>query len=536
MRTNLILIALLTFVSVSLFPMEAKERRDSIQSALKEVDKAIANKKEYHKMREGRILKLKNKIASTSELKEKYDLYGMLFLEYLNYQADSALHYIDVRTQLIESMNRPDLKSEIAINKAEVMGVMGMYTEAIEELESLQNAQMNDTILAYYYRTYRACYGWVSDYIVDKTVREKYLEKTELYRDSIVCLASLSTDYEIQLAEKTLFEGDVEKALDILEKHSNVNFQDLKHHAYLHFTFAEAYEVKRDTAMQIYHLAKASVLDLQRAAREYAALQKLAKLIYLRGDVDRAYEYLNCAMEDAVESNARLRSLEVTEIYPIIDKAWHEKERLEKLYARIALITISVFALFLIAALVYLYYWMKKLQQIRRELHEANLRLTSTNKALEETGKIKEMYIARYLERCVGYMEKQEQYRRSLEKLAKMSKLEDLFKAIRAEQFLKDERKDFYNEFDKSFLELFPTFITDFNNLLSEDGKIFPKQNELLNTELRIFALIRLGVTDSNKIAHFLGYSLATVYNYRSKIRNRSVIDKDRFEQTVAVL
>ena len=113
------------------------------------------------------------------------------------------------------------------------------------------------------------------------------------------------------------------------------------------------------------------------------------------------------------------------------------------------------------------------------------------------------------------------------------SKIDDLFKAIRSEQFLHDERRTFYYEFDKSFLELFPHFIEDFNGLLSEEGKIFPKKNELLNTELRIFALIRLGVTDSTRIAHFLGYSLATVYNYRSKVRNKALGDKERFEQQV---
>ena len=151
----------------------------------------------------------------------------------------------------------------------------------------------------------------------------------------------------------------------------------------------------------------------------------------------------------------------------------------------------------------------------------------------KDNGKIKEVYIARYLDRCVSYLDKLEQYRRSLEKLAMASRIEDLFKAIRSADFLREERKNFYNEFDKSFLELFPNFIHDFNNLLNEDGKIEPKPGEILNTELRIFALIRLGVTDANRIAHFLGYSLATVYNYRSKIRNRAKGDKDNFEQEV---
>ena len=285
--------------------------------------------------------------------------------------------------------------------------------------------------------------------------------------------------------------------------------------------------------MQVYYLAKTALLDMQMAVREYASLQKLARVMYSRGDLERAYRYLNCSMEDAVACNARLRFLEVTEYYPIIDKAYKTKEAEERAVTRKMLIIVSVLAGLLIALTAYLYYWMKKLTVMRRRLYEANRKLVSANQNLAETGKIKEVYIARYLDKCVGYLEKLEQYRRSLEKLAMASKIEELFKTIRSEQFLRDERKLFYNEFDKSFLDLFPNFIEDFNALLQEEGKIYPKSGELLNTELRIFALIRLGVTDANRIAHFLGYSLATVYNYRSKIRNKAAGDKEAFEQAV---
>lgn len=173
---------------------------------------------------------------------------------------------------------------------------------------------------------------------------------------------------------------------------------------------------------------------------------------------------------------------------------------------------------------------------MRSELKKANGSLLHVNQELEETGKIKEVYIARYLDRCVIYLDKLGQYRRSLEKLAMASKVEELYRTIKSDQFLREERKSFYQEFDKSFLELFPHFIENFNALLVDGAKFYPKSGELLNTELRIFALIRLGVTDSSRIAHFLGYSLATVYNYRSKIRNKALGDKDLFEQKVMSL
>lgn len=277
-------------------------------------------------------------------------------------------------------------------------------------------------------------------------------------------------------------------------------------------------------------------MDLKTAVREYAALQRLARLLYEQGDLERAYRYLNCSMEDAVACNARLRFLEVTEFYPIIDRAYVAKENRERLMMHRMLLLVSVLAVMLIVLLSWLWIWMRKLSAMRKELYTANRELQVVNDQLEQTGKIKEVYIVRYLERCVSYLEKLEHYRRLLEKLAMASKIDELFKMIRSEQFLRDERKKFYGEFDKSFLDLFPNFVEDFNLLLVEDGRIYPKPHELLNTELRIFALIRLGVTDTTQIAHFLGYSLATVYSYRSKMRNRAKGDKDHFEQDVMKL
>ena len=275
---------------------------------------------------------------------------------------------------------------------------------------------------------------------------------------------------------------------------------------------------------------------MKTAVREYAALQRLARLLYEQGDLERAYRYLNCSMEDAVACNARLRFLEVTEFYPIIDRAYVTKENRERLMMHRMLLLVSVLAVMLIVLLSWLWIWMRKLSAMRKELYTANRELQVVNDQLEQTGKIKEVYIVRYLERCVSYLEKLEHYRRLLEKLAMASKIDELFKMIRSEQFLRDERKKFYGEFDKSFLDLFPNFVEDFNLLLVEDGRIYPKPHELLNTELRIFALIRLGVTDTTQIAHFLGYSLATVYSYRSKMRNRAKGDKDHFEQDVMKL
>ena len=482
---------------------------DSVRAVLLELDEAIARKHEFHARKEARIADLRRRLHYAADTLEQYALCEELFDEYLHYQADSAVHYLNRRLSLLPSCGQDDLKARAYIDRAAVMGVTGMYAAAVEVLTAIPTEKLEPETLVEYYRACRSCYGWMADYSLARQGKRRYMEQTDRYRDSILLVDDPVTA-AIARAERAALGGNAEEA-----------------------AMYEAYAAKGDTARQAYYLARTALWDLQRAVREYASLHKLARLLYEGGDLDRAYAYLNCSMEDAVACHARLRSLEVTEIYPIIDRAYHEQEAHERAVVTGLLIGISVLALMLAAAVAYLYRWMKKLAAMRRDLSEANKQLQEANRDLEQTGRIKEVYIARYLDRCVAYLDKWEQYRRQLEKHAMASKLDALFKDIRNDQFLRDERKAFYRDFDKSFLELFPRFIDSFNALVQEDGRLAPKPGELLNTELRIFALIRLGVMDTSRIAHFLGYSLATVYNYRSKMRNKAVGDKDKFEQEV---
>ncbi len=503
---------------------------DSVKLVLEELDAIIDNKLVYHTEKEKHIEVLKQKLKNDVGNEEKLDVYGQLFNDYLHYQADSSLYYIDERIRLLSSMKREDLEAETLISRAEVLGLMGMYTEALEQLKQIDSKTLDLKSLNYYYRVYCACYGWLADYTTSK--KQKYRQQADAYRDSILCVLTQDLDKDIVQAERYLMKGEVNKSIAML-KELLEKYPDRRQNAYIHYILSDAYERAGNQDMQIYYLAKTAIIDLKSAIREYASLQKLAHQVYAMGDIDRAYKYLNCSMEDAVACNASLRYIEVAQYFPIIDKAYKLKEERGRTIRYGFLFFSSFLSLALIVSVWWLYRWNKKLSMMRLNLSAANEQLRLVNKELAQAGKIKEAYIAHYLDRCVAYLDKLEAYRRSLGKLAMASRIDDLFKAIKSDQFIRDERKDFYHNFDKSFLELFPNFIKSFNNLLIEEGRLSPKPNELLNTELRIFALIRLGVTDSNAIAHFLGYSLATVYNYRSKIRNRAKGNKDTFEQEV---
>lgn len=518
-----------------LAPSLAAAENGNNEEVLKQLDRIIDNKSVYHVQKEKEITALKLRLELSKDGKEKYELCGYLFKAYLNYQADSALYYVNEKMNFLPLLNRAEFKNEVFINRGEVMGMMGMYNEAQEQLRQVNPLGLGQGALAYYYRTYRAYFGWVADYTTNDAEKVKYLQKTDAYRDSVLMTLPPSIDRSLVWAEKEIANDRPDSAIvalsDILKNTSDERFK-----GFIYYTLSEAHGARGDVQNEIYYLTLTAMTDLKLGVREYASLQKLAYLVYEAGDLNRAYKYLSCSMEDAVACNARLRFVEVTQFFPIIDKAYKQKEEKERDIWRTLLISVSLLSLFLLAAIVYLYRGMRKLSVMRKDLSLAYEQKKKVNEELMLTGKIKEVYIARYLDRCVAYLDKLESYRRSLAKLAMASRIDDLFKAIKSEQFIRDERKEFYNEFDRSFLELFPNFISAFNDLLSEEGKMYPKSGEFLTTELRIFALIRLGVTDSSHIANFLGYSLATIYNYRSKMRNKAAGDKDSFEQEVMML
>lgn len=506
------------------------------QDALRQLDEEIERKNVYFDQKEQELQSLKRSLASAVRDQDRFTLCNLLFQKYLHYQSDSSLHYLNLKQQYAPKPLSHESGIELQINRAEVMGVMGMFNEVANELQGISPVAITDKELRYYYfRSLRAYWGWMADYSATAKEREIYTLRMAENRDSMMNYSIGLPDYSITLADKAVMMNQPQQALNYLNR---LNLQDLplQTRAYTYYTYYDAYRALKQTDRQIFFLAQTAICDLKNAVREYAALHKLAYLMYEVGDIDRAYKYLTCAMEDAVASNSRLRSFEVTNIYPIINKAAQLKEEQQQKLTRGMLISISVLSLLFIATIIYLYYWMQRLAAMKRQLSAANEQLNETNRTLAQTGKIKEVYIARYLERCVSYLDKQEQYRRSLEKLAMAQRVDDLYKAIKSEQFLKDERRDFYHEFDKSFLELFPHFIADFNKLLTDDAQLSPKPGELLNTELRIFALIRLGITDATQISHFLSYSLATVYNYRSKIRNKARESKETFEEEVMKL
>lgn len=511
---------------------------DSLRLMLQQLDQVVENRSIYDNRKEQKIERLKESIPLAGNDSVRYEIYNKLFREYFNYQTDSALHYVSLKENLAKAKHW-DYEDELRMNRSELFSTMGMYKEAIDMLEKIDSKKLSTSQLRYYYSMWNSLYGLIAGYSLTQKERDIYYQTSTMYRDSLIPLYSPDVEiyYRLQ-AGQFIARKAYQKAVDVLK---SVPAELLEGHSIglVAFDLSTAYEGLGDTEQEMYYLAKSAIVDLKLSIKEYIALHKLAYLLYQQGDIERAYKYLNRSMADAVFCNARFRAISITQSYPIIDQAYRIKSA-QELQLRQILMSISLgVSLLLIGMVLYIYRQMRKLKVARLDLSKMNEQLQHVNKQLYKVNQelssanlIKQEYIVHYLDQCTMYLDKMENYRRSLENLSISKDLKALFKAIKSESFITEEREKFYKSFDETFLSLFPHFVESLNALLRDDEQLHPHPGELLSTELRIFALIRLGITDSNKIARFLRYSLTTIYNYRSKVRNKAK-DKIQFETQV---
>ena len=537
---------ILIFVTIVLSGLLYAKDNKSTDALLCEIDGIIKNRQTYGAEKEARIADLKKLLVEAASDEQRYGFCGRLFDEYRAYNLDSSFVYAQRKEELAHRLNKLDYLDDSAMNMAEVMGTTGMYKEALELLGKIDKKTLPDYLYGYYYHLYRTIYGLMGDYAVTEKAKKEYYRMTDLYRDSLLQInASDSLGHALVMADKCIVHARYDEAIDMLMEYYSKPSLDDHAQAMITYTISEGYRLKGDKQGQKHYLALSAIADLKSAVKEYVSLRKLASLVYEEGDIDRAYNYLKCSLEDATLCNARLRTLEISQVFPIIDQAYQLKTKRQQQEMKVSLICISLLSVFLLVAIFFVYKQMKKvaaarrevidtntlLQELNEELHDSNSQLKEMNHTLSEANHIKEEYIGRYMDQCSTYLDKMDLYRRSLNKIAAAGRVEELYKAIKSSQFLDEELKEFYANFDVTFLQLFPSFVEDFNALLTEPMQ--PKPGELLNTELRIFALIRLGITDSTKIAQFLRYSVTTIYNYRTRVRNKAVGERDEFEAKV---
>ena len=547
MKNIIIFLCLCTICMCRLHAADSS-RADSL---LLKLDQAIKERPIYMEQKELKLVELKRLLHRQIPDEERFAILGTLLDEYRSFNTDSALHMAEEREQIAIRLGNREYIDNARMNKADVLGMTGMYKEVMDLMRNIHIDRLPVDIHPYYYHIYRTVYGLMADYAVTAYEKKLYTELTDKYRDSLLLVNkdNLLIHTLIQ-SDQYNVRNEYDKAIRLLTDYLALQ-KDYEHDvAICAYTLSESYRLKGDKEKEKEYLIVSAMADMKTAVREYISLRKLAVLLYQEGDIERAYSYVKICMEDAAACNARLRKLEILEIFPIINDAYQQKTEKQQEQMKWALVSISLLSLFLLLAIFYVYKQMKKVAAARREvidankrlkelndeLHLSNAQLKEANHSIAENSYLKEEYIGRYMDQCSVYLEKIDNYRRSLGKIAATGNVEELYKTIKSSKFIEGELKEFYTNFDNTFLQLFPTFVEDFNALLADDEQISLKAGERMNTELRIFALIRLGITDSVKIAQFLRYSVTTIYNYRTKVRNKAAGDRDLLEQEVMTI
>lgn len=547
MKNIIIFLCLCTICMCRLHAADSS-RADSL---LLKLDQAIKERPIYMEQKELKLVELKRQLHRQIPDEERFAILGTLLDEYRSFNTDSALHMAEEREQIAIRLGNREYIDNARMNKADVLGMTGMYKEVMDLMRNIHIDRLPVDIHPYYYHIYRTVYGLMADYAVTAYEKKLYTELTDKYRDSLLLVNkdNLLIHTLIQ-SDQYNVRNEYDKAIRLLTDYLALQ-KDYEHDvAICAYTLSESYRLKGDKEKEKEYLIVSAMADMKTAVREYISLRKLAVLLYQEGDIERAYSYVKICMEDAAACNARLRKLEILEIFPIINDAYQQKTEKQQEQMKWALVSISLLSLFLLLAIFYVYKQMKKVAAARREvidankrlkelndeLHLSNVQLKEANHSIAENSYLKEEYIGRYMDQCSVYLEKMDNYRRSLGKIAATGNVEELYKNIKSSKFIEGELKEFYTNFDNTFLQLFPTFVEDFNALLADDEQISLKAGERMNTELRIFALIRLGITDSVKIAQFLRYSVTTIYNYRTKVRNKAAGDRDLLEQEVMTI
>lgn len=541
MRRLLILLLLGCCLASSLLAMTDGHLRP-IGQLLEELDDAIAHKEQYQQRRQ---MVSDSLLRATSQAsgQERINLLWSLIYNYENYQADSTLLMLEMLKQTPEYPTDTTLQRIVYISEARAYGVKGLYSTALDMLNSFDPTGLDDFTRLHYYNVRYSVTGWFADFAkryspqLSKSLTESMLP----INDTIYSLEPDALNRRIIRTNKYLIGEQYQASMDSIRQEIEAIPADKRTHIYS--ILAQAYGKLGHKEEELRYLTLTAISDIRQGNTEYMALPILAQRTFELGQNERAYRYLICTLEDANFCKASLRTIEATEIFPIIQRAMTADENRQSRFKTWAIVILSVLMFLMFVSLYFIRRQHGKLNKTRQLLAQANndlkvsnLQLKSFNQELISADKVKEEYIMRYLSRCRRYLGSFESFQRQMYKLMQTRQLEELAKQLKSTAVINEEQEHFYHDFDEAFLNLYPHFIEKFNKLLREDAQIFPKKGELLTTELRIFALIRLGETDSAQIAKFLNYSVTTIYNYRSRTRNNALKDKENFENQVMQL
>lgn len=519
-----------------------------------ELNKVIAQSHTYDQLKVTRIDSLKRSYQQADSPAGKYEQALRLYDEYKIYQFDSAFTYASIMEETAVTLNDESKLTDSRKNLAFILLSAGKFSESFAYLQRLDVHHLPDSMKADYFTLMGRYYHDLADYNSDDIFSPRYRQMGNNNFDSALAyIPAGSFEYLYYSGLKNLKQDSLALADHYLK--TLLKRPDLTIHqtALVSSTLSYFYVLRRQPEEAINYQIRAAMADIRSSTKETVATFNLAQLLYEQGDFERASIYIQKAIDDASFYGARQRKVQVSAILPIIQGekiSYIERQRKIWLaYALIVTLCLFVFA-FLIFVIYKQFNKLKKAEKVisearnnledansrlkivNGELQEVNNTLQEVNGKLQEANKIKEEYIGYFFNINSAFFEKMDRFKRMIEQKIADRKLDEL-RVVINNMDLRHDREDLLKNFDEVFLKLFPTFVEEFNALFEEDDKIVLKNGELLNNELRIYALMRMGITENEKIAQILEYSVKTIYAYKTKIRNRTRVPKEDFDNKV---
>ena len=529
-----------------------------LQEYFTQIDEAIERSPEYVAQHEQKIGDERRVLAQEATQEGRFLRNFRLYELYKPFVSDSAMYFLRQCIILADRMGDRSAAVRCRALLAVRSSNIGMYDEALIFLDSIRTEGIDTLALGTYYEAYNNVYSELSYYTRLDNMRQTYLGKARHYEG--LMLETLPPSSEACFLRRELRaqgEGNLDEAMKINDEWLKTVEKGSHPYAMVALYRYIEYKLRGDSAQMMHWLVESVLADIRNAAMDQGSMWELANELMLKGDIERASRYISFTSDCANRFGSRQRNWQIAPLLSTIAKNYKAQSERTTSQLRYTLGAISILALLLLAALFFVHRRNQQLAAARNALHQTNSQLATLNEELKhtneqlsekneafavlnsqlsETNRVKEEYIGRFMSLCSQYIDKLDNYRKMVNKKMKNKELEDLFRISKSTELKEKELEELYQNFDSVFLHLFPNFVDDFNDLLQPDTQVHPREENRLTTEIRIFALIRLGIEDSSKIAEFLHYSVNTIYNYRARIKNGALDNRESFERRVKQL
>lgn len=508
-------------------PLMASASSVNEEQLFHRLDSYIAQRSKFTQRKEAKLLRLKKQLHMTSDKRSQLRLYNQIYREYYTYRYDSAMTYAKKGYQLAVQLQDDYFINLNKINRAAVLSTGGFYSQAEDLMLAMDVEKMSSKLLQYYYYTLTWVYNYWETFCNKSEFQEGLLAKKRFYlgktlehignkESALYCYLSGEFEFLKQRTSKKMLQFYM-KALSASPLSSRV-------HASSAYCIARYYYDTDQKDLYEKYIVEAAISDQICPLKENLALQELSTYLYNKDAsyAKRVAKYIYCSMEDAQFYNNRLRMVEISRILPLITETNHQAEVRKNRIVTASLVIVSILSLGFLAMAFFAFKMNKRLAKSRREIKSQNTLLDELNQKLLNTNKRRETYMHLFMDISAVYIKKLDDYRKLVSRKIKAKQTADLLTAINSYKLAEEEAANFYIRFDKAFIDLYPNFVEEFNQLLLPEKQIVLPAPNSLTKELRIYALMRLGITDGQELATLLFYSTQTIYNYKTAIRKRA--------------